>query len=140
MAIEVKAEDLEAPPGEGKIARALNNFHGRLRGGYKRRLLNTAMADIPMREVTSGSADEPNKHSERRLNQTLREFYKTIDDLLEGLGITGERAEQLVKAATSGGRKLSADEQDALTEYERVGVEAYKALKLMGYTDSDIVG
>lgn len=140
MAIEVRQEDLETTPGTGTIARALNNFHGRLRGGYKRRLLNTAMADKPMRETLSGVADEPGKHSELRLNQTLREFYATIDKLLEGLGITGDRAEQLVKAAAKSGWQLTPEEQDALTEYERVGVEAYRALKLMGYTDSDIVG
>ncbi|HRH93167.1 MAG TPA: hypothetical protein PKV72_01400 [Candidatus Peribacteria bacterium] len=140
MAIEVLEADLQATPGEGTIARALNNFHGRIRGGYKRRLLNTAMADKPMREVMSGGADDAQKHSELRLNQTLRQFYETIDTLLEGLGITGERAEQLAKVAGSGARKLAPEEQAALTEYERVGVEVYRALKLMGYTDSDIVG
>lgn len=138
MAIEVRAEDLQATPGEGTIARALNNFHGRIQGGYKRRLLATAMADKPMREVMSGTADEANKHSELRLNQTLRQFYETIDKLLEGLGIGAERAAELAKVAGTSARRP--EDQAALTEYERVGVEAYRALKLMGYTDSDIVG
>jgi hypothetical protein len=136
MAIEVREEDLAATPGEGKISVALNNLHGRFPGGYKRRLLNTPHADVKMRD--SGGATEPGRNSELRLNQTTREFFATIDGLLTGLGLSEARAAELAKAAGTSAR--TPEMQAALTEYERIGLEVYRALKLMGYTDSDIVG
>jgi hypothetical protein len=136
MSITVRQEVLDAAvPGEGIIARELNNFHGRLRGGYKRRLLQTAQAD---KKPSPATPEEAGKYSQLRLDQTLREFFATIDGLLDGLNLGEDRVAAMVKVAGTSARRP--EDQAALTEYEKVARELYKALRLMGYSDADIVG